>query len=38
MDRLEESNGAGFGFLDDDNDNEEMEDDDNVISEGIKKG
>ena len=35
MDRLDESNLAGVGFLDDDDD-VEMDNDDNVISEGIK--
>ena len=37
MDRLEESNGAGVNFLDDDNDDVEMDNDDNVTSEGMKK-
>ena len=36
MDRLEESNLAGVGFLDDDDD-VEMDNDDNVMSEGMKK-
>ena len=36
MDRLEESNGAGVGFLDDD-DGVEMDNDDNVMSEGMKR-
>ena len=36
MDRLEESNGAGVDFLDDDDDIE-MDNDDNVMSEGMKK-
>ena len=33
MDRLEESNGAGADFLDDDDDDVEMDNDDNVMSE-----
>ena len=37
MDRLEEANLAGFDFLDDDDDNMEMDNDDNVMSEGMKK-
>ena len=37
MDRLEESNGAGVNFLDDDIDDVEMDNDDNVISESMKK-
>ena len=37
VDRLEESNGTGVNFLDDDNDDVEMDNDDNVISEGMKK-
>ena len=36
MDRLEESNLAGVGFLDDDDD-VEIDNDDNVTSEGMKK-
>ena len=36
MDRLEESNGAGVGFLDDDDD-VEMDNDDNVMNEGMKR-
>ena len=37
MDRLEESNGTGVNFLDDDNVDVEMDNDDNVTSEGMKK-
>ena len=37
MDRLEEANLAVDGFLDDDNDDVEMDNDDNVTSEGMKK-
>ena len=37
MDRLEESNSAGVNFLDDDNDDVEMDNDDNVTSESMKK-
>ena len=37
MDRLEEVNLAGVDFLDDDDDNMEMDNDDNVMSEGMKK-
>ena len=37
MDRLEESNGAVIGFLDDDDDDVEMDNDDNVMSEGMKR-
>ena len=37
MDRLEESDGARVDFLDDDNDDAEMDNDDNVTSEGMKK-
>ena len=37
VDRLEESNGTGVNFLDDDNDDVEMDNDDNVTSEGMKK-
>ena len=38
-DRLEESNGAGIGFLDDDDDDDdvEMDNDDNVMSEGMER-
>ena len=36
MDRLEESNSAGVDFLDDDDD-VEMDNDDNVMSEGMKR-
>ena len=37
MDRLEEANLAEDNFLDDDNDDVEMDNDDNVTSEGMKK-
>ena len=37
MDRLDESNGTGVNFLDDDSDDVEMDNDDNVTSEGMKK-
>ena len=38
MDHLEKSNGAGVNFLDDDDDDDvEMDNDDNVISEGMKR-
>ena len=37
MDRLEEANLAGVDFLDDDDDNMEMDNDDNVMSKGMKK-
>ena len=37
MDCLEESNGAGVGFLNDDNDDLEMDNDDDVMSEGMKR-
>ena len=37
MNRLEESNGAGVGFLNDDDDDVEMDNDDNVMSEGMKR-
>ena len=37
MDRLEEANLAADDFLDDDNDDVEMDNDDNVTSEGMKK-
>ena len=37
MDRLEESNRAGVGFLDDDDDDVEMDNDDNVTNKGMKK-
>ena len=36
-DRLEEGNLAADDFLDDDNDDVEMDNDDNVVSEGVKK-
>ena len=36
MDHLEESNGTGVNFLDDDNDDVEMDNDDNVTSEDMK--
>ena len=37
MHRLEESNGAGVICLDDDNDDVEMDNDDNVMSQSMKK-
>ena len=36
IDRLEESNGTGVNFLDDDNDDVEMDNDDNVTNKGMK--
>ena len=36
MNRLEEANSAADDFLDDDNDDVEMDNDDNVTSEGMK--
>ena len=36
MDRSEQSNEARIGFLDDDDDDVEMDNDDNVMSEGMK--
>ena len=37
VDRLEESNGVGVDFLDDDNDDVEIDNDDNATNEGMKK-